>query len=83
MAAAISTPLDVVKTRLQTEGVTSNTKYRNTGVLSVLSQIIQEEGSQAIWRGLKPRILFHVPSAAICWGTYETMKELILKRRAS
>jgi len=83
MAAAISTPLDVVKTRLQTEGVTSNTKYRNTGVLSVLRQIIQEEGNQAIWRGLKPRILFHVPSAAICWGTYETMKELILKRSSS
>eukprot|EP00210_Caulerpa_lentillifera_P009020 g8609.t1 len=80
MAAAISTPLDVVKTRLQTEGVTSNTKYRNTGVVSVLQQIVHEEGNQAIWRGLKPRILFHVPSAAICWGTYESMKELILKR---
>lgn len=78
MAAAVSTPLDVVKTRLQTEGVTSNTIYRHNGVMSVLKQIIEDEGKQALWRGLKPRVLFHVPSAAICWGTYETMKELFL-----
>lgn len=79
MAAAVSTPLDVVKTRLQTEGVTSNTTYQNTGVISMLRQIIRQEGSHAIWRGLRPRVLFHVPSAAICWGTYETMKDLFLK----
>jgi len=79
MAAAVSTPLDVVKTRLQTEGVASSTVYRQTGALSVLHQIIKEEGRQSIWRGLKPRVLFHVPSAAICWGTYETMKEFFLK----
>lgn len=81
MAAAITTPLDVVKTRLQTEGVTSNTIYRHTGVLSVLQQIVREEGKQVIWRGLKPRVMFHVPSAAICWGTYETMKELLSSNR--
>jgi len=80
LAAAITTPLDVVKTRLQTEGVTSKTTYRHNNTISVLRQIMQEEGSRAIWRGLKPRVLFHVPSAAICWGTYETVKKLIQTR---
>ena len=77
MAAAVSTPLDVVKTRLQTEGVVSNTVYQSSSVISVLRQIVQEEGKNVLWRGLKPRVLFYVPSAAICWGTYETMKHVL------
>ena len=26
--------------------------------------------------GWAPRVLFHVPAAAVCWGTYETCKRL-------
>lgn len=76
-AAGVTNPLDVVKTRLQTEGVTSATKYRSSAVIPTLRQIVREEGKAALWRGLKPRILVHMPSAAICWGTYETMKLLL------
>jgi hypothetical protein len=32
-AAALTTPLDVVKTRLQTEGVMSATRYNSTAVV--------------------------------------------------
>ncbi|GMH40547.1 hypothetical protein BSKO_08451 [Bryopsis sp. KO-2023] len=73
-AAAITNPLDVVKTRLQTEGVTTATKYSGNGVISTLRQIVQEEGWVALLRGLKPRVLYHIPAAAVCWGTYESMK---------
>lgn len=77
VASGVSTPFDVVKTRLQTEGVTSQAKYPKTAVLKTLSKIINEEGHKALWRGLKPRIMFHIPSAAVCWSTYETMKFLL------
>ena len=43
----------------------------------MLKQIAREEGSRALWRGLTPRIVFHAPAAAICWGTYESMKKLL------
>lgn len=76
-AAAITTPLDVVKTRLQTEGVHSATRYNNSAVLPVLRRIAEDEGAWALWRGLRPRVLFHVPAAAVCWGSYETMKRLL------
>ncbi|KAI8476027.1 MAG: mitochondrial carrier domain-containing protein [Monoraphidium minutum] len=76
-AAAITTPLDVVKTRLQTEGVASPRRYGTTAVMPVLRRIIREEGPAAAWRGLRPRVLFHVPAAAICWGTYESMKSML------
>eukprot|EP00878_Enallax_costatus_P017113 GHUV01017968.1.p1 GENE.GHUV01017968.1~~GHUV01017968.1.p1 ORF type:complete len:292 (+),score=66.20 GHUV01017968.1:790-1665(+) len=82
-AGAITTPLDVVKTRLQTEGVHSPKRYGTTAVVPVLRRIIAEEGLHSIWRGMKPRVLFNCPAAAISWGTYETMKALLLGEDAS
>ncbi|KXZ42529.1 hypothetical protein GPECTOR_138g660 [Gonium pectorale] len=73
-AAAVTTPLDVVKTRLQT---CDPTKYGSAAVLPTLRQIVREEGLQALWHGLKPRVMFHMPAAAVCWGTYESMKSLL------
>jgi hypothetical protein len=46
--------------------------------LPVLRRIIQEEGMATIWRGMKPRVLFNAPAAAVSWGTYETMKDMLL-----
>jgi len=75
VAAAATTPLDVAKTRLQLEGVTSAARYDGRGaVWPTLARIAREEGSAALWAGVRPRVLFHVPAAAICWGTYESVK---------
>jgi solute carrier family 25 iron transporter 28/37 len=45
----------------------------------MLRRIVQEEGAAAIWRGWQPRVLFNAPSAAICWGIYESSKALLLQ----
>ena len=42
-----------------------------------MQHIIQEEGMASLWRGLKTRVAVNVPFAAICWGTYETMKKVL------
>jgi solute carrier family 25 (mitochondrial iron transporter), member 28/37 len=79
VAAAATTPLDVAKTRLQLEGVTAAARYDGRGaVLPTLARIAREEGPAALWAGLRPRVLFHVPAAAICWGTYETAKAALV-----
>ena len=44
----------------------------------MLRHIVREEGWAAAWRGLKPRVVFHVPAAAVCFGTYETVKAALL-----
>lgn len=79
-AAGLTNPLDVVKTRLQTEGVTTATRYVSNGVLPTLQQIVREEGAHTLMRGVKPRVMYHVPAAALCWGTYESMKTLLADR---
>ena len=43
----------------------------------MMRRIVAEEGWGALWRGLQPRVLFNVPAAAVCWGTYETIKSLL------
>ena len=75
-AAALTTPLDVVKTRLQLEGVGSAARYGRGAVLPTLARIARDEGGAALAAGWAPRVLFHVPAAAVCWGTYETCKRL-------
>jgi solute carrier family 25 iron transporter 28/37 len=80
VAAAATTPLDVAKTRLQLEGVTAAARYDGRGaVFPTLARILREEGSAALWAGARPRVMFHIPAAAICWGTYETAKAALLK----
>lgn len=78
LAAAATTPLDVVKTRLQLEGMNSATKYNTISVAPIMRRILHEEGVSALFRGWQPRVLFHVPSAAICWGIYESCKAYLV-----
>ena len=40
----------------------------------VFVTLTEGQGGAAFLRGLKPRVLFHVPSMAICWSTYESIK---------
>jgi len=82
-AAAVTNPLDIAKTRLQTEGVwqpgPAQRGAQGSGagqLLPTLRGVMQKEGVWALGRGMGPRVLFHVPAAAICWGTYETCKRL-------
>lgn len=48
----------------------------------MLRRIVAEESSKAIWNGIQARVLFHFPASAICWGTYETVKSLLLSPSA-
>lgn len=48
-----------------------------------MQRIAAAEGGKALWAGLRPRVLFHVPAAAITWSSYETMKLLLRDRGLS
>ncbi|KAA8496533.1 putative mitochondrial carrier [Porphyridium purpureum] len=75
IASAVTNPLDVVKTRLQTQGEIGARRYR--GMMHAIRHIWIEERVPGFLRGIKPRIMFHAPAAAICWTTYELSKHII------
>ncbi|KAH7667545.1 Mitochondrial carrier protein [Dioscorea alata] len=74
LAAALTTPLDVVKTQLQCQGVCGCNRFPSSSIGEVLRSIIRRDGYTGLMRGWKPRMLFHAPAASICWSTYEASK---------
>ena len=67
-AAALTTPLDVIKTLLQTRGTTQDKELRYVkGIVEAASIIRRQQGLRGFFRGLQPRIYTAVPSTAICW----------------
>jgi len=74
IAAAITSPLDVIKTRLQTQNKdTIGTKYK--GILHASKTILMEEGVKAFIKGLGPRVLWMAGGSAITISTYEEFKK--------
>jgi hypothetical protein len=67
-AAAITTPLDVIKTLLQTRGLSQQAEIRNVrGIVNAAAIIKKEFGWRGFMRGWRPRIITTMPSTAICW----------------
>jgi len=72
LAACVTNPMDVIKTRLQTRNV--NGSPHAAGFWSTAYEVWRMEGAGGFARGLAPRAIFHTPAAAICWVTYEAAK---------
>ncbi|GAA5814108.1 hypothetical protein MFLAVUS_007598 [Mucor flavus] len=78
IASAITTPLDVVKTLLQTRGQNADPRIRNaSGLMDAVNIIKERYGVRGFFRGFKPRVLTVMPSAAISWSVYEYFKWFI------
>lgn len=79
-AAAATTPLDVVKTLLQTRGVSNDAEIRHARGLWVAAGIIwRREGVKGFFRGMKARVVTAAPSTAICWSAYEVAKAYFIR----
>jgi len=55
----------------------ANAAPKYTGFVPAVSTILREEGASAFFRGIVPRMIHAAPSAAMCWGTYETVKTFL------
>ncbi|KAG2024292.1 hypothetical protein GB937_003945, partial [Aspergillus fischeri] len=74
-AAGLTTPLDVVKTLLQTRGLAQNEEIRSAkGLFNAAAIIKRQFGWRGFLRGARPRIISTMPSTAICWTSYEMAK---------
>ncbi len=74
-AAALTTPMDVVKTMLQTRGTATDAELRTvSGFMQGLRLLYRREGVRGLFKGVRPRIVTTMPSTAICWSAYEACK---------
>jgi len=79
-AAAATTPLDVVKTLLQTRGASTDVEIRHArGLFGAAGIIWRREGTKGFFRGMKARVVTAAPSTAICWSAYEVAKAYFIR----
>lgn len=73
-AAALVTPADVIKTRLQVAARAGQTTYN--GVIDCFKKIVKEEGQAALWKGTAARVCRSSPQFAVTLLTYELLQRV-------
>ncbi|XP_043215075.1 calcium-binding mitochondrial carrier protein Aralar1-like isoform X4 [Amphibalanus amphitrite] len=73
-AASLTTPADVIKTRLQVAARAGQTTY--TGVFDAARKIYSEEGMKAFWKGAPARVFRSSPQFGVTLLTYELLQRV-------
>jgi solute carrier family 25 iron transporter 28/37 len=85
LAAAVTTPLDCIKTVLNTQqtpeitarGVLLKATYSYSGIVDAVKSIYVTRGLVGFTRGCQARILYQVPGTALSWSVYELFKFIL------
>lgn len=70
VASGLSTPVDVIKTRIQGGG-------GSEGMAAVMANLIKNEGYGALWKGFKPRMIAIGPLFGIAIMIYDLQKRFL------
>ncbi|KAH8592375.1 mitochondrial carrier domain-containing protein [Bisporella sp. PMI_857] len=80
-AGALTTPMDVIKTMLQTRGSASDVELRKVnGLMDGVRLLHRREGLRGFFKGVRPRVITIMPSTAICWSAYEACKAYFIRQ---
>ncbi|TRZ03908.1 hypothetical protein DNTS_011093, partial [Danionella cerebrum] len=78
VSAAVTTPLDVCKTLLNTqEGMVGG---HLSGMLNTFRAVYSLGGVPAFFKGVQARVIYQMPSTAIAWSVYEFFKYFLTQR---
>ncbi|KAJ2768381.1 hypothetical protein IWQ56_002338 [Coemansia nantahalensis] len=81
-AAALTTPLDVVKTRVMLStsagSVVGSAEIAYSGVFHTLARITREEGARALFRGVVPRTVWISIGGFVFLGSYEKARSVFV-----
>ena len=75
-AAGITTPLDVVKTRLMLGSDKFGVPYK--GARDVVGRIFKDEGSSVLLSGIQPRVMWISIGGFVFFGAYETYRSILM-----
>ncbi|XP_042019711.1 S-adenosylmethionine carrier 1, chloroplastic/mitochondrial-like [Salvia splendens] len=77
LTGAITTPLDVIKTRLMVQG--SANQYK--GIFDCVQTIVRDEGPSALLKGIGPRVMWIGIGGSIFFGVLEGTKRFLEQKR--
>jgi solute carrier family 25 S-adenosylmethionine transporter 26 len=87
IAAAVTCPLDVIKTRLMTQlplvaiTETGTTTRTSTSVVNTIRSIYVDGGGMKFFSGIAPRVMWISIGGFVFFGAYESSKRLIARVR--
>ncbi|XP_010539157.2 PREDICTED: mitochondrial substrate carrier family protein E [Tarenaya hassleriana] len=76
LSAYLTTPLDVVKTRLQVQG----SAIRYDGWSDAIWKIWMNEGAKGFFKGSVPRVMWYIPASALTFMAVEFLRENFNKK---
>jgi len=82
MAAVLTNPIDVLKTRRQMYLVPKAGEVPIT-MLEILKAVLREDGVRGLTKGIVPRAFKVAPACAIMISSYELCKSLLHKYKSS
>jgi solute carrier family 25 phosphate transporter 23/24/25/41 len=74
--ASVVYPLNVLRTRLQTQGTVLH-PFTYDGVADVTRRTIRAEGFRGLYKGLTPTLLKVAPAVSISYVVYENAKRAL------
>lgn len=74
--ASVVYPLNVLRTRLQTQGTVMHPPTY-TGIWDVATRTLANEGVRGLYKGLTPNLLKVAPALSITWVVYENSKKAL------
>ena len=77
IAASATTPFDVAKTLLNTWVQEKSREQKVLGIPNTLMKIYKTRGLRGYFRGINARVIYQMPSTAICWSVYEFFKYIL------
>lgn len=74
LITSIVSPLELVRTNLQSTPPSPDNPHTLRSVLSSIHSVTRSQGLSSLWRGLGPTLWRDVPFSGIYWASYERLK---------
>lgn len=76
IVATFVSPLELIRTRLQSTPISPGVPHTMKSVLAGIQLMVASNGVRALWRGLGPTLWRDVPFSGIYWAGYENGKNV-------
>jgi len=80
LITTIGSPLELIRTNLQSTPLSPENPHTLRSVLSSVRTLARQQGSLYLWRGLGPTLWRDVPFSGLYWANYEGLKGLFRRR---